>query len=220
MIEGRHKKKNQSYNPRELYVIDGNEIIEYKDKSGDCATVSYLLEEGQQGLYADEFRPAQVPKQDAKVIDLSMGIEDYINKICIWGLYDLKHHLGGKDDALRLGGQWQAALRYWYNSVLNYMDGYEKEGKIGVVTTNYEESKIVTHIEKIRNEIAQAKKLKGTLVGAKKGVDLPRLECELDFFENFLKKQFVYLDPNGIEEIWEFDVIISEHHIFEWKILN
>lgn len=109
-------------------------------------------------------------------------------------------------------------MRYWYNSVLNYLDGYTKEGKIGVVTTNYDKSKLTTYIELLKGKIEDAEKLKGTLIGAKKNIDLIRLKKELSFFENFLVQKFAYLDPYGNEEIWEFDLIISQHFVFEWKI--
>lgn len=218
-IEGRRKKR-EDYQKSSLYVIQQDEKIEYIDESGDSATVSYHIGDGQQGLYAHEFRPTQVPKEGAKSIDLSMGIEDYQNKKCIWGLYDLKKSLGGKEMALELGEQWQAALRYWYNSVLNYLDDYSKEGKIGVVTTKYEKEKVNNHIRTLEKAIAEVEQLKGTLIGAKRAADLPRLKRELIFFNNFLQQKFLYQDPDGNKEIWDIDVIISEHHTFEWKILN
>lgn len=218
MIEGRHKREHEDYQRCSLYSIKKDETIEYTDKSGDCATIVYRIKDGQQGLYAIEFRPAQAPQQGSKMIDLSMGIEDYQNKKISWGLYDLKTNLGGKDDAIKLGGQWQAALRYWYNSVLNYLDNYTKEGKIGVVTTSYEERKITAYIELLKKNMANASKVKGTLVGYKTDVDMIRLKKELSFFENFHEKKFVYHDPEGKEEIWDFDVVIEEHHTFEWEL--
>ena len=112
MIEGRRKRKHEEYQKTSLYIIENSETIEFSDKSGDRATIKYQINEGQHGLYAHEFRPEQVPKAGSKVIDLSMGIDDFGNKKCIWGLYDLKRTLGGIEDALKLGGQWQAGLRY------------------------------------------------------------------------------------------------------------
>ena len=218
MIEGRHKREHEDYQRCSLYSIKKDETIEYTDKSGDCATIVYRIKDGQHGLYALEFRPAQVPQQGSKIIDLSMGIEDYQNKKISWGLYDLKTNLGGKDDAIKLGGQWQAALRYWYNSVLNYLDGYIKEGKIGVVTTSYEEGKITAYIEFLRKKIEDAPKFKGTLVGYKTDIEMIRLKKELSFFEKFYEKKFVYLDLEGKEEIWNIDVIIDDHHTFEWEL--
>lgn len=218
MIAGRHKRKNENYEKTSLYIIENSETIEFSDASGDSATIAYQINEGQHGLYAHEFRPEQVPKADSKVIDLSMGIEDFENKKCIWGLYDLKRTLGGKDDALKLGGQWQAGLRYWYNSVLNYLDGYTKSGRIGVVTTTDAMDRIDEHIKTLRQEINDAEKLNGTLVGAKMNSDIIRTKKELSFFERFSKKEFIYSDPDGNEEVWSFDVIVSPHYVFEWKI--
>lgn len=218
MIAGRHKREHEDYQRSSLYIIGNDETIEYTDKSGDCAIIEYRIKKEQQGLYANEFRPDQVQKQGSKVIDLSMGIEDDQNKKISWGLYDLKTNLGGKDDAIKLGEQWQAALRYWYNSVLNYLDGYTKEGKIGVVTTSYEEGKITAYIEFLRKKIEDAPKFKGTLVGYKTDIEMIRLKRELSFFENFYEKKFVYRDPGGNEEIWDVDLIIDEHHTFEWEL--
>ena len=173
--------------------------IEFVDKqSKDKVNVVYEIKDGQNGLFAMEFRPLQVPKTGAKVIDLSMGIDDYANKKCIWGLYDVKHTLGGKDEAFHLGEQWQAALRYWYNSVLNYMDGYD--------------------IELLKSKLKHSSKLNGTLVGAKVDIDIVRVREELKFYENFYNNKFVYRDPNGNEENYEFDVIVSEYHTFKWKL--
>lgn len=218
MIEGLHKKKNANYEKSGLYVIQSSETIEVAEKSGDHATVVYQINPGQQGLYAQEFRPQQVPKQNAKVIDLSMGIEDYANKKIVWGLYDLKHTLGGIDDAMRLGEQWQDALRYWYNSVLNYLDGYSKTGQIGVVTTIDEIYRIEEYVECLRQELENAEKLTGTLIGFQNKVANIRRQTELDFFERFLRREFVYSDPDGKKEVWQFQVIISQHHVFEWSL--
>lgn len=218
MIEGKHKRKHEDYQRSSLYIIESDETIEYSDKSGDSATIVYQIKDGQHGLYANEFRPVQVSKQGSKIIDLSMGIDDFKNKKCIWGLYDLKTNLGGKDDAMKLGGQWQAALRYWYNSVLNYLDGYTKNGKIGVVTTCYKEGKITEYIDSLKKKIEDAEKLNGTLIGAKSKADLSRVKKELDFFEKFIERKFVYLDPDGKEEIWDFEVISSSHHVFMWTL--
>lgn len=85
MIEGLHRKKNKNYEKSGLYVIQSSETIEFAEKSGDHVTIVYQINPCQQGLYAHEFRPQQVPKQNAKVIDLSMGIEDYANKKIVWG---------------------------------------------------------------------------------------------------------------------------------------
>lgn len=220
MIEGLHKKKNVNYEKSGLYIIQSSETIEFVEKSGDHVTILYKINRGQQGLYAQEFRPQQVHKQNAKVIDLSMGIEDYTNKKIVWGLYDLKHTLGGIDDAMRLGEQWQDALRYWYNCVLNYLDDYTKIGEIGVVTTKDETYKIKEYVERLRRELADSQKLIGTLAGLKNEAANIRKKEELDFFEKFLKKEFVYLDPNGKKEIWQIRVIISEHHVFEWGYIK
>lgn len=218
MIEGLHRKKNKNYEKSGLYVIQSSEIIEFAEKSGDHVTIVYQINPRQQGLYAHEFRPQQVQKQNAKVIDLSMGIEDYANKKIVWGLYDLKHTLGGIDDALRLGGQWQDALRYWYNSVLNYLDGYKKSGEIGVVTTKDEMNKIEEYVARLRQELDESQKMTDTLIGLKNKAANIRKKEELDFFERFLRKEFVYSDPNGKKELWNFKVIISQHHVFEWKL--
>lgn len=58
MIEGKHKRGKEDYQKSNLYIIDGDEIIEYVDKSGDSATIVYHIMDGQHGLYAEEFRPA------------------------------------------------------------------------------------------------------------------------------------------------------------------
>lgn len=218
MIEGLHKRNHETYQKSGLYAIKSSETVEFIDESGDRATIVYHIEDGQQGLYAQEFRPQQVPKQNAKVIDLSMGIEDFANKKIVWGLYDLKHTLGGIDEAMKLGGQWQAGLRYWYNCVLNYLDSYAKSGRIGAVTTADEMWRIEEYVRKLRQEIADAEKLTGTLAGMKKSVDDIRKEKELDYFERFLDMEFVYSDPEGKEEIWQFEVFVSQHHVFEWRI--
>lgn len=218
MIEGQHKRECEKIQKSTLYILK-TDNIEFVDKqSKDKVNVVYEIKDGQNGLFAMEFRPLQVPKTGAKVIDLSMGIDDYANKKCIWGLYDVKHTLGGKDEAFHLGEQWQAALRYWYNSVLNYMDGYDKTGTIGVVTTCYEKSKIATYIELLKSKLKHSSKLNGTLVGAKVDIDIVRVREELKFYENFYNNKFVYRDPNGNEENYEFDVIVSEYHTFKWKL--
>lgn len=218
MIEGRHKRKHEDYQKTSLYIIENSETIEFSDKSDYGATIVYEINEGQHGLYAHEFRPEQVPKAGSKVIDLSMGIDDFKNKKCIWGLYDLKRTLGGKDDAIKLADQWQAGLRYWYNSVLNNLDGYTKFGRIGVVTTTDAMDRIDEHIKTLRQKIYDAEKLMGTLVGAKMNLDIIRTKNELSFFERFSKREFIYFDPDGNEAVWSFDVIVSPHYVFEWKI--
>lgn len=90
--------------------------------------------------------------------------------------------------------------------------------KIGVVTTSYEEGKITAYIEFLRKKIEDAPKFKGTLVGYKTDIEMIRLKKELSFFKNFYDKKFVYLDPEGKEEIWNIDVIIDDHHTFKWEL--
>ena len=126
MIEGKHKRKHEDYQRSSLYIIESDETIEYSDKSGDSATIVYQIKDGQHGLYANEFRPAQVPKQGSKIND----------------------------------------LRYW-------------------------------------------SKKQGRFIPSEKGIR---------FFEKFIEKKFVYLDPDGKEEIWDFEVISYSHHVFMWTL--
>lgn len=83
MIEGQHKRECEKIQKSTLYILK-TDNIEFVDKqSKDKVNVVYEIKDGQNGLFAMEFRPLQVPKTGAKVIDLSMGIDDYANKKCI-----------------------------------------------------------------------------------------------------------------------------------------
>lgn len=218
MIEGRHKKKDAQYQKTELYIISSDEQIEVAEPSGDSATIIYRLKDGQHGLFSREFRPPYVAQSGAKVIDLSMGIEDCKNKRCIWGLYDFKQTLNGKNDIIKLCDQWQSGLRYWYNSVLNNLDDYDKAGKIGVVTRTDLRNDVNRYIEDLEAQIEKSQKTQGTLVGIKNRVELEKKRAELKRFTDFRDGMFVYRDPKKNEEIWMFDVIESEHYQFVWEL--
>ena len=79
-------------------------------------------------------------------------------------------------------------------------------------------NKIEEYVARLRQELDESQKMTDTLIGLKNKAANIRKKEELDFFERFLRKEFVYSDPNGKKELWNFKVIISQHHVFEWKL--
>lgn len=218
MIAGKQKRENKDWEKGNLYTFSQDIKIEFYDKqSEDRVLIEFYLREGQQGLYAVEFRPSTVAKEGAKIIDLSMGIEDYQNKRFVWGIYDVKKTLGGRDVILKLCEQWQAGLRYWYNSILNYLDDYTTEGRIGVVTTKYEREKLEDNIRVISEKIKKSGQLGKSLAGAKNKVELLKYQKELEILKKFQEGKFVYKRPNKTNEEWKFDVKESEYYTFKWS---
>lgn len=218
MIAGKQKREKAGWERGNLYTFSKDIKIEFYDKqSGDKVMIEFYLRKGQQGLYAEEFRPSTVAKDGAKIIDLSMGIEDYQNKRLVWGIYDVKKSLGGEDVILKLCGQWQAGLRYWYNSVLNYLDDYSIEGEIGVVTTDYDREKLEMNIQGTLNKIEKCRRLGKSLAGAKNKVELIKYQKELEILQRFREGKFLYKRSDKTNEEWKFNVKESKYYTFQWS---
>lgn len=58
--------------------------------------------DGDVGYFAKEYRPANVPKTGAKVIDITAVMLNHTEKCTRWHLYDIKDTLAGEHTVVKL----------------------------------------------------------------------------------------------------------------------
>lgn len=213
-IQGRKLKGGKKPLKGVLNEFSDSRIIIFTEQEiGDVVEIEYQIEEGDKGYFSEEYRPDTVAREDAKVIDITAFIINEKESICYWWLYDLKKDVGGQDVILHLCQQWQAAYRYLNNSVLSYLSDFSMEtrGKIGVITRNFDTSRIQTEFELLDKEIKEMERdseQKLILAKRKAGVRLPALRVKRDLLKNILNQKVCFRCA-GKDMEFAFDVKIS-----------
>ena len=196
-----------------------NEILENKDvqfcekhKNGieDVVVLRYQVEKKQYGEYAEEYLPSTVSKDGHKVIDITALLIDEEACKGIWYLLDVKADVGGEDVIFHLQEQWRDAYQYLKNSVLNYLPETFFQENIGVVTRNYDSTRIKLAIDHREKTIQEIEKLENvSLAMAKKRNENIKLKQEVKYLSDFLEKRFVYKDKQESKN-FVFKVILEK----------
>lgn len=213
-IQGRKLKSGKEPQKSVLNEFSESMIITFIEQEiGDVVDVEYHIEENEKGYFSEEYRPNTVAKEEAKVIDITAFIIDEEKGKCYWWLYDMKKDVGGQDVILHLCQQWQASYRYLTNSVLNYLTDadIEAKGNIGVITRNFDTSRIQRELNLLDKEIKEVEgnsKQTGNLAKRKASVRLPALRVKRDLLKNILKKKVCFRCA-GKDMEFTFDVKIS-----------
>lgn len=217
-IQGRKLKKGKEPQKGVLNEFSDSRIITFREQEiRDVVDIEYKIKENEKGFFSEEYRPDTVAKEDAKVIDITAFIINEENNICYWWLYDLKKDVGGQDVIRHLCQQYQAAYRYLNNSVLSYLTdmSMETKGKIGVITRNFDTSRIQTEFESLDEMIKEMEEnAKHTMILAKRkaSVRLPALREERVLLQNILNRKVCFRCA-GKDMEFPFDVKISTERI-------
>lgn len=113
-----------------------------KDGSRDRVTLKYCVENDDIGYFAREYRPEGVPKEGAKVIDITAAMLNRGEKKLKWHLYDIKDTLAGDHTVVKLHDQWNAGLQYLKQNILDQETEYLKVPDLGVITRFYDEKRM------------------------------------------------------------------------------
>ncbi len=140
-------KESDAPHRTELYeVVKSRDITaeeEHTDGSRDQVILVYHINENETGYYAQEYRPADVPKTGAKVIDITAVLLNHAEKCARWHLYDMKGTLAGCGTVTKLYNQWNSALRYLQKNILYQMSDYSVVPNLGVITRCYDEERMI-----------------------------------------------------------------------------
>lgn len=102
------------------------------------------------------------------------------------------------------------AYQYLKNSVLNYLPETFFQENIGVVTRNYDSTRIKLAIEHREKTIQEIEKLENvSLAMAKKRNENIKLKQEVKYLSDFLEKRFVYKDKQESKN-FVFKVILEK----------
>lgn len=129
-----------------LYEVDSSREITAKEGHDDGSQEQVILEfrikENDIGYYADEYRPGDVQKDGAKVIDITAIVANHAKECVRWHLYDIKATLAGRNTVITLYNQWNCGLRYIRENILRQMPGYLAVPDLGVITRQYDEERM------------------------------------------------------------------------------
>ena len=213
-IQGRKLKSEREPQKGVLNEFSASRTITLREqKVGDVVDIEYQLEKNEKGYFSEEYRPDTIAKEGAKVIDITAFIINKKEGVCDWWLYDIKKDVGGQEVILHLCDQWQAAYQYLNNSVLSYLSDIpiETRGNIGVITRNFDTSRIQTEFEKLDKVIQEREgdSKQTVILGKRKaGVKLPVLRATRDLLKNILNKKVCFRCA-GKDMEFVFDVKIS-----------
>lgn len=184
MIKARELKGTKLPGKTELYEMrDSREIaVEEKQEGGslDQVILEYCVGEGDVGYFAKEYRPANVPKTGAKVIDITAVMLNHAEKCVRWHLYDIKDTLAGEHTVVQLSNQWNAGLQYLQKNILAHLQEYSEKPDIGVITRLYDEERMkrlkdeyqrrCNEIERNRGSMSLSQKKKRTGIAKERGI--------------------------------------------------
>ncbi len=138
--------------PRRLYQIHSSRkiVVEEKqrDNSLDQVVLEYCIQNDDIGYFAKEYRPMDVAKTGAKVIDITAAVLNHAKKSARWHLYDIKDTLAGEKTIISLYNQWNAGFGYLKHNILGCISGYSVIPDLGVITRSYDEERM----KRLRND--------------------------------------------------------------------
>ncbi len=210
-IQGIRLKSGKIPQKGTLHEITEKSTIEFREKnSSETVDICFNPTVQQKAFYAEEYRPATIAREDANVIDITACIIDEGARGCNWYLYDVKKDVGGEDVIFHLCAQWQAGLKYLKNSVLNYLEDFQFEEHIGVMTRQFDELRIAKAVASRESRISQIEQLAPrSLAGRKMLTAKPKLEAEKKLLAEVYDRKFLYME-NGVSTCYHFEVVILE----------
>lgn len=98
-IKGDTVKDNKRLLSGRLYRIDISRTIVFEEKdTDDVVHINFHINDGQYGIYGNEYKPSFVEDQGSKKADiLALVIDDKHRRYSSW-VFDVKKTIGGEDD--------------------------------------------------------------------------------------------------------------------------
>lgn len=224
-IKARKLKELELPGKTELYEVTKSCDISVEEKQSDGSLdqviLEYRVEENCVGYFAKEYRPADVPKNGSKVIDITAVMLSKANKCVRWYLYDVKDTLGGENTVMKLYNQWNSGLRYLQQNILNHVQGYSVFPNLGVITRCYDEERMKRlrdEFQKRCDEIENYPR-KMTLLQRKDRTMIGKYRANLKVTQAILDRKF---EPeNGTDTyIINIEQLLSENdRIYKMKFL-
>lgn len=196
MIRAKYLRESEAAGKTELYEVRKSReiIVEEKQDDGslDQVILVYSVEDGDVGYFAKEYRPANVQKTGAKVIDITAAILNNEKKWIRWHLYDIKDTLAGEHTVVQLYDQWSCGLRYLQQNILNQMLGYLVCPNLGVITRNFDEERMNRLRDQYRKSCEEITKNEHGMVLAKrkKRPEIAKYRAVLKAAEAILNRSF------------------------------
>lgn len=195
-IKANRLKSSKKPEKGKLYEIRDNCEIEVtedqEDGSRDIVILKFCVEAESVGYFAQEYLPDGIKKEGAKRIDVTAVMLDDTKKYIRWYLYDLKDTLAGASTTVKLYNQWNAALKYLRQNVLQQKTGYTAEPNLGVITRNYDKDRmkrLEKEYQKICDDIQNSEQMQ-SLPKRKKRTEIVKYRAVLMASRAILKGEF------------------------------
>ncbi|MBQ7840588.1 MAG: hypothetical protein IJ390_08930 [Lachnospiraceae bacterium] len=214
-INGKVLKTAEVPGKRNLYIIEKDRVIDFKEKeNGDSVEIKFYPKEGQYGIYAEEYLPETAVKTGRKKADITALIVDEDNNIGEAVVADVKSDVGGEDVIAHLCEQWQDGLRYVRHTIFYMLaDDFRMKERLMVITRNFDEGRIRRSLEAKKKKLQELKENSEKVLAAKKMLAMSGSSDaqEIELCERFLNRKFIYKE-RGAEKEFTFDIgIMTEH---------
>lgn len=156
-----------------LYKVNNScciSFVERHEASKDIANIQYVLQDGQYGIYANEYRAPNTEKQGCKTADVLACIIDENKKEINTLVFDVKTNISAFSDDLSKDGalmtaikavrdfieQLHAELLHKETFMLYYKDDdYVEQENVGIVTKSFESEKFIAVAERLKKLIVE-----------------------------------------------------------------
>lgn len=137
--------------PNTIYVIRKTREIRFiepqKNDEDDTIIISFILDEKQYGVFAKEYRPGFINREQCKKSDiLCLVIDEEAQKLSSW-ILDVKVTIGGEDVIFKLLEQLCSSYKH-KNSLVAYLAEFEENEHLGFITRDYQKERIENTILK------------------------------------------------------------------------
>lgn len=222
-IRARRLEESEMPGKTELYEIRKSRdiVVEEKqiDGSLDQVTLEYHVRGDDVGYFAKEYRPADVQKMGAKVIDITAVMLNHTKKNIRWYLDDIKDSLAGENTVVKLHDQWNSGLRYLQKNILNQVPGYTETPNLGVITRCYDEKRMKrlrNDYQKVCDEIENDQQGK-TLSQRKKRTDIAKYRGILKATQAILDRNFRDESGNNTYKIHIKQLLSENDQIYKMR---
>lgn len=194
-LSGKIWSKGKTVSRNTLYEIKSSHKLPFEEVQGDgsrdTVDVEFSLSGSQRGFYAEEFRPSFVQQSGCRKVDILAMVVDEGRQRFKSFIYDVKVNVGGEDVVFKLIEQWSASIQH-KNALATYLQGYDEQLEIGVITRQYDEMRIYSAIEKKRAKRAELTEGPDTIAKTKIKQQLWQLDEELKYLTLFHDGKFVF----------------------------
>lgn len=146
VIKAERLKESKIPEKTKLYEVRKSRNIPVEEKQDDGSLdqviLEYSVEDDNIGYFAKEYRPDDVEKTGAKVIDITAVMLNHAEERIRWHLYDIKDTLAGEHTVVQLYDQWNSGLQYLQHNILDNISGYSLDPDLGVITRCYDSERM------------------------------------------------------------------------------